>query len=466
MADLVDVDPTETREWVEALEAVVSLDGPERASELLDAVVSDARRHGLKPAHDLTTPYVNTIPVEIEAQMPGDHRVERRLRSLIRWNAIATVLRANAESSELGGHIASYQSAATLYEVGFHHFWNAPSEHHGGDLVYMQGHSSPGVYARAFLEGRLSEDDLLGFRQEVSKGGLSSYPHPWLMPDFWQFPTVSMGLGPIMAIYQARFMKYLAGRGVSDTTDRKVWAFLGDGETDEPESLGAIGMAGRERLDNLVFVINCNLQRLDGPVRGNGKIIQELEAEFRGAGWNVIKVIWGRDWDPLLAQDTDGVLVNKMNTTPDGQLQTYAVETGAYIRENFFGGDPRLRKMVEHLSDDELRGLSRGGHDYRKVYAAFKAAREHTGQPTVLLAHTIKGWTLGKDFEARNATHQMKKLTVAELKEFRDRLYLPIPDSELEAELPPYYHPGEDSDEIQYMRERRAALGGVLPRRV
>src|SRR6476619_4960889 len=466
MADLVDVDPTETREWVEALEAVVSLDGPERASELLDAVVSDARRHGLKPAHDLTTPYVNTIPVELEAQMPGDHDVERRLRSLIRWNAIATVLRANAESSELGGHIASYQSAATLYEVGFNHFWHAPSDGHGGDLVYIQGHSSPGIYARAFLEGRITEAQLEGFRQEISRDGLASYPHPWLMPDFWQFPTVSMGLGPLTAIYQARFMKYLAGRGLADTQDRKVWAFMGDGEMDEPESMGAIGLAGRERLDNLIFVVNCNLQRLDGPVRGNGKIIQELEAEFRGAGWNVIKVIWGRDWDPLLAQDTDGVLVNKMNTTPDGQFQTYSVESGAYIRENFFGDDPRLRAMVAHLSDDELRGLSRGGHDYRKVYAAFKAAREHTGQPTVLLAHTIKGWTLGKDFEARNATHQMKKLTVAELKEFRDRLYLPIPDSELEAELPPYYHPGEDSDEIQYMRERRAALGGVLPRRV
>ena len=334
--------------------------------------------------------------------------------------------------------------------------------------MFFQGHAAPGIYARAFLEGRLTEDQLNGFRQELSHpgGGLPSYPHPRLMPDFWEFPTVSMGLGALNSIYQARFNRYLLAREIHDTSRSHVWAFLGDGEMDEPEALGAIGLAAREELDNLTFVINCNLQRLDGPVRGNGKIIQELEAFFRGAGWNVIKVIWGRDWDPLLAQDTDGVLVNKMNTTPDGQFQTYSVESGEYIRENFFGGDPRLRAMVAHLSDDQLRNLSRGGHDYRKVYAAFKAAREHTGQPTVILAHTIKGWTLGKDFEARNATHQMKKLTVAELKEFRDRLYLPIPDSALEAELPPYYHPGEDSDEIQYMRERRAALGGVLPRRV
>jgi pyruvate dehydrogenase E1 component len=336
--------------------------------------------------------------------------------------------------------------------------------------VFFQGHAAPGIYARAFLEGRLAETQLDGFRQELSHqgGGLPSYPHPRLMPDFWEFPTVSMGLGPLNAIYQARFNRYLLARELHDTSRSHVWAFCGDGEMDEPEALGAIGLAAREELDNLTFVINCNLQRLDGPVRGNGKIIQELEAFFRGAGWNVIKVIWGRDWDPLLAQDTDGVLVNKMNTTPDGQFQTYSVESGAYIREHFFGSDPRLRKMVEHLSDDELRNLSRGGHDYRKVYAAFKAAREHVGQPTVILTHTIKGWTLGKDFEARNATHQMKKLTLAELKEFRDRLYLPIPDSALEGPdgLPPYYHPGQDSDEIQYMKERRAALGGVLPRRV
>ena len=352
--------------------------------------------------------------------------------------------------------------------MGFNHFFRGKDHGESGDQVFFQGHAAPGIYARAFLEGRLTEDQLNGFRQELSHpgGGLPSYPHPRLMPDFWEFPTVSMGLGPLNSIYQARFNRYLLAREIHDTSRSHVWAFLGDGEMDEPEALGAIGLAAREELDNLTFVINCNLQRLDGPVRGNGKVIQELEAFFRGAGWNVIKVIWGRDWDPLLAQDTDGVLVNKMNTTPDGQFQTYSVESGAYIRENFFGGDPRLRAMVAHLSDDELRSLSRGGHDYRKVYAAFKAAREHDGQPTVILAHTIKGWTLGKDFEARNATHQMKKLTVAELKEFRDRLYLPIPDSALEAELPPYYHPGEDSDEIQYMRERRAALGGVLPRRV
>jgi pyruvate dehydrogenase E1 component len=368
----------------------------------------------------------------------------------------------------VGGHIATYASAASLYEVGFNHFFRGKDHGESGDQVFFQGHAAPGIYARAFLEGRLSEDQLNGFRQELSHpgGGLPSYPHPRLMPDFWEFPTVSMGLGALNSIYQARFNRYLLAREIHDTSRSHVWAFLGDGEMDEPEALGAIGLAAREELDNLTFVINCNLQRLDGPVRGNGKIIQELEAYFRGAGWNVIKVIWGRDWDPLLAQDTDGVLVNKMNTTPDGQFQTYSVESGAYIRENFFGGDPRLRAMVAHLSDDELRNLPRGGHDYRKVYAAFKAASEHTGQPTVILAHTIKGWTLGKDFEARNATHQMKKLTVAELKEFRDRLYLPIPDSALEAELPPYYHPGEDSDEIQYMRERRAALGGVLPRRV
>src|SRR6185437_270408 len=345
------------------------------------------------------------------------------------------------------GHISTYASAATLYEVAFNHFLHARTENGDRDIVYFQGHAAPGIYSRAFLEGRLPKEKLENFRRELKPGGgLSSYPHPWLMPDFWEFPTVSMGLGPIQSIYHARFIKYLENRGLKTSTGGKVWAFLGDGEMDEPESLGSITLASREKLDNLIWVINCNLQRLDGPVRGNGKIIQELEAIFRGAGWNVIKVIWGRDWDPLLAQDTDGVLVNKMNTTPDGQFQTYSVESGAYIRENFFGNDPRLRAMVAHLSDDELRSLSRGGHDYRKVYAAFKAAREHEGQPTVI--------------------HQMKKLTVAELKEFRDRLYLPIPDSALEAELPPYYHPGEDSDEIQYMRERRAALGGVLPRRV
>jgi pyruvate dehydrogenase E1 component len=415
-----------------------------------------------------STDYINTIPPEREPWFPGDEHVERRIRAYIRWNAAIMVSRANRAGLGVGGHIATYASAASLYEVGFNHFFRGKEHGESGDQVFFQGHAAPGIYARAFLEGRLTEQQLNGFRQELSHpgGGLPSYPHPRLMPDFWEFPTVSMGLGAINAVYQARFNRYLLARELRDTSRSHVWAFLGDGETDEPEVLGAIGLAAREELDNLTFVINCNLQRLDGPVRGNGKIIQELEASFRGAGWNVIKVIWGRDWDPLLAQDTDGVLVNKMNTTPDGQFQTYAVESGAYTRENFFGTDPRLRAMVGHLSDDEIRNLSRGGHDYRKVYAAFKAAVEHVGQPTVILAHTIKGWTLGPDFEGRNATHQMKKLTVAELKEFRDRLYLEIPDSALEAELPPYYHPGEKSEEIQYMQERRAALNGYLPRRI
>ncbi len=465
---LPDIDPDETREWVESFDSVVRTRGRARARYVMLRLLERAREQQVGVPGLRSTDFINTIAPEREPWFPGDEHVERRIRAYIRWNAAVMVSRANRPGMGVGGHIATYASAASLYEVGFNHFFRGKDHGESGDQVFFQGHAAPGIYARAFLEGRLTEDQLNGFRQELSHpgGGLPSYPHPRLMPEFWEFPTVSMGLGPLNAIYQARFNRYLLAREIHDTSRSHVWAFLGDGEMDEPEALGAIGLASREELDNLTFVINCNLQRLDGPVRGNGKIIQELEAYFRGAGWNVIKVIWGRDWDPLLAQDTDGVLVNKMNTTPDGQFQTYSVESGEYIRENFFGGDPRLRAMVAHLSDDELRGLSRGGHDYRKVYAAFKAAREHTGQPTVILAHTIKGWTLGKDFEARNATHQMKKLTVAELKEFRDRLYLPIPDSALEAELPPYYHPGEDSDEIQYMRERRAALGGVLPRRV
>src|SRR3954470_24950987 len=463
MADLVDVDPTETREWVEALEAVVSLDGPERASELLDAVVTDARRHGLKPAHDLTTPYVNTIPTELEAQIPGDQDIEHRLRSLVRWNAIATVLRANAESSELGGHIASYQSAATLYEVGFNHFWHAPSAEHGGDLVYIQGHSSPGIYARAFLEGRISSEQLEGFRQEVSRGGLSSYPHPWLMPDFWQFPTVSMGLGPLMAIYQARFMKYLAGRGVADTAHRHVWAFLGDGEMDEPESMGAIGLAGRERLDNLIFVVNCNLQRLDGPVRGNGKIIQELETNFRGAGWNVIKVIWGQRWDPLLAADHDGLLRRRMEEAVDGDYQTYKSRNGAYVREYFFGGAPGLAERVAHMTDDEIWALNRGGLDARKVYAAYAEAVGHKGQPTVILAKTIKGYGMGTAGEGQNITHQQKKMHEDALLAFRDRFELPLTDEEVRDYC--YFRPADDSPEMQLLRERRAVLGGSLPAR-
>ena len=465
---LPDIDPDETREWIESFDTVVWTRGRTRARYLMLRLLERAREQQVGVPGLRSTDYINTIPPEREPWFPGDEHVERRIRAYIRWNAAVMVSRANRPGMGVGGHIATYASAASLYEVGFNHFFRGKDHGESGDQVFLQGHAAPGIYARAFLEGRLTEDQLNGFRQELSHpgGGLPSYPHPRLMPEFWEFPTVSMGLGALNSIYQARFNRYLLAREIHDTSRSHVWAFLGDGEMDEPEALGAIGLAAREELDNLTFVINCNLQRLDGPVRGNGKIIQELEAFFRGAGWNVIKVIWGRDWDPLLAQDTDGVLVNQMNTTPDGQFQTYSVESGAYIREHFFGDDPRLRAMVEHLSDDELRNLSRGGHDYRKVYAAFKAAREHTGQPTVILAHTIKGWTLGKDFEARNATHQMKKLTVAELKEFRDRLYLPIPDSALEAELPPYYHPGEDSDEILYMRERRAALGGVLPRRV
>ena len=465
---LPDIDQDETREWVESFDTVVRTRGRARARYVMLRLLERAREQQVGVPGLRSTDYINTIPPEREPWFPGDEYIERRIRAYIRWNAAVMVSRANRPGLGVGGHIATYASAASLYEVGFNHFFRGKDHGESGDQVFFQGHAAPGIYARAYLEGRLTEQQLNGFRQELSHpgGGLPSYPHPRLMPDFWEFPTVSMGLGPINAIYQARFNRYLLAREIKDTSRSHVWAFLGDGEMDEPEALGAIGLASREELDNLTFVINCNLQRLDGPVRGNGKIIQELEAFFRGAGWNVIKVIWGRDWDPLLAHDTDGVLVNKMNTTPDGQFQTYSVESGAYIREHFFGDDPRLRAMAESLSDDELRNLPRGGHDYRKVYAAFKAASEHVGQPTVILTHTIKGWTLGPDFEARNATHQMKKLTVAELKEFRDRLYLPIGDAALEAELPPYYHPGEDSEEIQYMRERRAALGGFLPRRV
>jgi len=464
---LPDIDPDETREWLESFDAAIDTDGRLRARFLMLKLLERARARQVGVPALRSTDYINTIPPEREPWFPGDEHIERRIRAYIRWNAAIMVSRAN-KSVGVGGHIATYASAASLYEVGFNHFFRGKELSGGmGDQVYFQGHAAPGIYARAFLEGRLTEANLDGFRQEKSHAplGLSSYPHPRLMPDFWEFPTVSMGLGPISAIYQARFNRYLAARGIADTTKSHVWAFLGDGEMDEVESIGAIGVAAREELDNLTFVINCNLQRLDGPVRGNGKIIQELETYFRGAGWNVIKVIWGRDWDPLLAKDGDGVLVNKMNTTPDGQFQTYTVESGAYIREHFFGGDPRLRKMVEDLSDDDLRKLSRGGHDYRKVFAAFQAARAHVGQPTVILAHTIKGWTL-ESFEGRNATHQMKKLTVADLKAFRDRLYLPISDGALEADLPPYYHPGERSDEIMYMKERRAALGGFLPKRV
>ena len=470
-SQLPDIDPEETREWIQSLDAAIDADGRQRARYLMLKLLERARERQVGVPALRSTDYINTIPPEREPWFPGDEDIERRIRAYIRWNAAIMVSRAN-KTVGVGGHIASYASAASLYEVGFNHFFRGKDLAKGsgadaGDQVYFQGHAAPGIYARAFLEGRLSEEQLNSFRQEKSRAphGLSSYPHPRLMPEFWEFPTVSMGLGPIGAIYQARFNRYLHARGITDTSGSHVWAFLGDGEMDEVESLGAIGVASREELDNLTFVINCNLQRLDGPVRGNGKIIQELETYFRGAGWNVLKVIWGRDWDPLLARDGDGVLVNQMNTTPDGQMQTYTVESGEYIRNHFFGGDPRLRKMVEHLNDDDLRRLSRGGHDYRKVYAAFQAAREHVGQPTVILAQTIKGWTL-ESFEGRNSTHQMKKLSTADLKAFRDRLYLPITDAQLEADLPPYYHPGEKSDEIAYMKERRAALGGALPKRV
>jgi pyruvate dehydrogenase E1 component len=416
-----------------------------------------------------STDYINTIPPEAEPWFPGDEQLERGIRRYVRWNAAIMVHRAQRPGIGVGGHISTYASSASLYEVGFNHFFRGKNHPGGGDQIYFQGHASPGMYARAYLEGRLTENQLDGFRQELSHagmgGGLPSYPHPRLMPDFWEFPTVSMGLGPINAIYQARFNRYLHNRGLKDTSEQRVWAFLGDGEMDEPESIGAIGTAAREELDNLTFVVNCNLQRLDGPVRGNGKIIQELEALFRGAGWNVIKVVWGREWDPLLAADADGALVNLMNVTPDGDYQTYKAESGAYVREHFFGRDPRTAKMVEHLTDDEIWGLKRGGHDYRKMYAAYKAAVEHTGQPTVILAKTIKGWTLGSHFEGRNATHQMKKLTLDDLKGFRDTLHLEIPDDALDAKMPPYFHPGTESEEYAYLVERRRQLGGFLPER-
>ncbi len=460
-----DIDPIETAEWVDALEAVIRNDGPDRARQLLEEVFADARLRGLHPAEDLSTPYVNTIAAELEVPVPGDPELEHRVRSLVRWNAIATVLGANKESSELGGHIASYQSAATLYEIGFNHFWHAPSENHGGDLVFIQGHSSPGIYARAYLEGRISEEQMKRFRTETdaSTPGLSSYPHPWLMPDFWQFPTVSMGLGPLMAIYQARFMKYLTGRGMADTSGRKVWAFMGDGEMDEPESMGAISLAGREHLDNLVFVINCNLQRLDGPVRGNGKIIQELETNFRGAGWNVIKTIWGRRWDPLLAADTEGRLVKRMEEAVDGEYQVFKSRDGGYVREHFFGADPELARMVEDWSDAEIFSLNRGGHDPQKVYNAYAQAVAHTGQPTVILAKTIKGYGMGESGEGQNITHQAKKMNEKALFAFRDRFGLDLTDDEVRDVS--FHKPPDDAPEMEYLRERRAKLGGSLPQR-
>ena len=456
-----DLDPLETREWLDALTSVLEFEGPERTHFLLDELVIEARRKGTPVPYSANTPYLNTIPPDREARHPGDRAIEQRIRSLIRWNALAIVLRANKESSELGGHIASFQSAATLYDIGFGHFWRAPSAHHGGDLIYIQGHSSPGIYARAFLEGRLTEEQLLNFRQEVDGNGLSSYPHPWLMPEFWQFPTVSMGLGPLMAIYQARFLKYLHHRGLADTEDRKVWAFTGDGEMDEPESLGALSLAGRERLDNLIFVINCNLQRLDGPVRGNGKIIQELEALFRGAGWNVIKVIWGRRWDPLIAQDTSGILLKCMEECVDGEYQDFKSKNGAYVREHFFGKDPALKAMVASMSDEQIWSLNRGGHDPTKVFAAYAAAVKHEGQPTVILAKTVKGYGMGEAGEGQNITHQQKKMGEAVLKEFRDRFSLPISDDQLKEVA--FLRFADDSPELEYLRARRAALGGSLP---
>ncbi|HEY6958382.1 MAG TPA: pyruvate dehydrogenase (acetyl-transferring), homodimeric type [Candidatus Limnocylindria bacterium] len=462
---LPDVDPDETQEWIESLDALVEQGGLERARFVLYKLLKRARQLqvGLPPLTQ--TRYINTISPEQEAEFPGDEEMEHRIRQFIRWNAVAMVVRANHHYEGIGGHLATYASAATLYEVGFNHFFRGKDDPGGGDQVFFQGHASPGFYARAYLEGRLSESQMDHFRREVVPGeGLSSYPHPRTMPDFWEFPTVSMGLGPLNAIYQARFNRYLHNRGLKDTSRQRVWGFLGDGECDEPEALGALHVAAREGLDNLTFVVNANLQRLDGPVRGNGKIVQELEAVFRGSGWNVIKVLWGREWDDLLARDVDGALVHRMNEVTDGELQRMVVADGAYIREHFFGGDPRLTKLVSHLSDEELRKLRRGGHDYRKVYAAYKAAIEHSSAPTVILAQTVKGWALGPSVEARNVTHQAKKLSYDELKVFRDRLDLPIPDDRL-MEDPPYYHPGTDSPEFKYMVERRRALGGFLPER-
>ncbi|CAN5430624.1 pyruvate dehydrogenase (acetyl-transferring), homodimeric type [soil metagenome] len=465
---LPDIDPGETNEWLDSLDSVVDTHGRTRARFLLARLLERANELQVGVPAAVSTPYVNTIPVDQQAWFPGDEDIERRIRAFIRWNAAVMVVRANTRSEGIGGHLATFASSAALYEVGFNHFFKGKEDGLAGDSVYFQGHAAPGIYARAFLEGRLSEEQLDGFRQEVSRPGLSSYPHPRLMPDFWEFPTVSMGLGPINAIYQARFNRYLANRRQVDTSASTVWCFLGDGETDEPESLGALSIAAREKLDNLVFVVNCNLQRLDGPVRGNGKIIQELEAVFRGAGWNVIKVIWGSKWDELLARDVDAVLLNKMQTTVDGQFQKYSVESGAYIREHFFGPDPRLRRMVEHLSDDELRNLPRGGHDYRKLYAAYKAAVEHEGTPTVILAKTIKGWTLGPDVEGRNATHQIKKMKGPDIKIFRDRLYMQdeVPDEILETGADaPYFRPPDGSPEHEYLLERRQALDGSVPTR-
>ena len=457
-----DFDPVETQEWLDALDSVQAHEGEERVHYLLSRLGELASRSGTRLPHAITTPYRNTIPVTHEARMPGDLFMERRIRSLVRWNALAMVMRANQADPDLGGHIATFASSATLYDIGFNYFFKAPTEEHGGDLIYFQGHASPGVYARSFLEGRISEEQLESFRRETDGEGLSSYPHPWLMPDYWQFPTVSMGLGPIQAIYQARFMKYLEHRGFIQPGKQKVWCFLGDGETDEPESLGAISLAGREKLDNLIFVINCNLQRLDGPVRGNGKIIQELEGNFRGADWNVIKVLWGRLWDPLFAKDTEGVMQRRMDEALDGDYQNYKANDGAFVRKDFFGADPKLAEMVSDLTDDEIWSLNRGGHDPFKVYAAYHAAVNHEGQPTVILAKTIKGYGTGTG-EAQNIAHNVKKVDLESLKGFRDRFDIPVSDENIESL--PFYRPAENSAEIRYLKERREKLGGFIPQR-
>jgi pyruvate dehydrogenase E1 component len=459
--DAMDIDPAETQEWLQALDGVIHAVGPERAAYLIDQQISHARVNGVNQAFHAETPYINTIPVELQARLPGDQNVEHRIRSYTRWNAMAMVLRANKDTN-VGGHISSFQSAATLYDVGFNHFWHAPSAEHGGDLIFVQGHSAPGIYSRAYILGRLEQSQLDLFRQEVGGNGISSYPHPWLMPDFWQFPTVSMGLGPIMAIYQARFMRYMEDRGFINAANRKVWAFLGDGETDEPESLGAIGMAGREHLDNLIFVVNCNLQRLDGPVRGNGKIIQELEAEFRGSGWNVIKVVWGGHWDALFARDKKGILMQRLGEIVDGQYQTMKAKNGAYVRETVFN-TPELKALVSDWSDEDIWNLNRGGHDPHKVYAAFHSAVNHQNQPTVILAHTIKGYGMGGSGEAMNIAHQAKKMSPDDVRRFRDRFEIPVKDEELD-DIPFVKFP-DGSPELEYMRARRQELGGYLPQR-
>ena len=464
---LVDIDPTETAEWNASFDAALANAGPVRARYLMLSLLKRAQEKNIGISGLRATDYINSIPSDSEPEFPGDEAIERRIRAFNRWNAAMLVHRAQRPGVGVGGHISTYASSASLYEVGFNHFFRGQDHPGGGDQIFFQGHASPGMYARAFLEGRFTENQLDGFRQELSHkgGGLSSYPHPRLMPDFWQFPTVSMGIGPLNAIYQARFNRYLHNRGIKDTSQQHVWAFLGDGEVDEVDTLGAIGLATRENLDNLTFVVNCNLQRLDGPVRGNGKIIQELESIFRGAGWNVLKVVWGREWDPLLAQDREGALVDLMNKTLDGDYQTFKAESGKFVRDNFFARDPRTAAMVAGWSDEQIWGLRRGGHDYRKLFAAYTAAMNSNGRPTVILAKTVKGWTLGSHFEGRNSTHQMKKMSMEDIVEFRDRLGIPIADDQLDAKLPPYYRPAEDSAESKYLQERRAALGGSIPSR-